>query len=88
MGPRLGRDELRVDFHRLASATHAAFEQIAYAEFATDLFRIDVFALVSERRISGDDEAIGYARKVSRQIVRDGVDEIFLIRIAAQVLGR
>jgi hypothetical protein len=86
MGPRLGRNELRVDFNRLASATHTAFEQIAYAEFATDLFRIDGFALVSERRISGDDEAIGYARKVSRQIVRDGVDEIFLIGIAAQVL--
>ena len=61
MGPRLGRDELCVDFNRLARATHAAFEQIADAEFAADLFRIDGFALLSERRISGDDKAVGYA---------------------------
>jgi hypothetical protein len=57
--PRCGAARVQLDFHRLASAAHAAFEQIAYAEFAADLFRVDGFALVSERRIPSDTKLSG-----------------------------
>ena len=55
----LGRDELRVDLHFFAKAAHAAFEQMAHAELAPDLLRVDRLALVCERCPARDDEAVG-----------------------------
>ena len=82
----LGGDQLRVDLYLVADAAHAAFQDIADAEFAPDLLGVDRLALVSERGVAGDDEAAPDMREIGRQIVGEAVGEIFLLGIAAQVL--
>ncbi len=56
MLPGLGLDQLRADADAAAGPAHAAFEHIAYAEFAPDLLHIDSAALEGERRIADDHE--------------------------------
>jgi hypothetical protein len=60
---------------------HAAFEDVAHAELAPDLFRVGRLALVGERGAAGDDEAAFEMREVGRQIVGDPVREILLLGI-------
>ena len=40
----------------LTAATHAALQDVAYAEFVPDLFHVDRATLVAEARIAGDDK--------------------------------
>jgi hypothetical protein len=49
-------NELAREPKPIAAAPHAALQQVADAEFASDLSNIDRLAPVGERRISGDDE--------------------------------
>ena len=85
MRASLGFDELHVDAHASTGALHAAFEHVADVEFAPDLRHIAGLAFVGEGRVAGDDEGAGNAREVGRQTLRYAVDEIFLLRIAADV---
>ena len=56
MGARRRVDQLRGDPQATAGLAHRAFEDIAHAELAADLFHIDHLALVGKTRIAGDDE--------------------------------
>jgi hypothetical protein len=39
------RNQLRIDSDRFAGAAHAAFQDVAHAEFAADRFHVDGLAL-------------------------------------------
>src|SRR5487761_2434782 len=49
-------DELRADAKPIAGASHAAFEHVADAKRASDLFNVNRAVLVNERRVTGDNE--------------------------------
>ena len=57
----LGLDQSRVTRMRLPAFAEAAFEHIAHAQFAPDLFHIDCAALVGEGRVAGDHKNRGEA---------------------------
>jgi hypothetical protein len=48
MAHRLRLDQLRIDAHPVAGPTHAAFEDVPYAQLASDLPDVDRLALVGE----------------------------------------
>ena len=85
MSAGLRFDQLHVDAHPVSGALHAALEHVAHIELAPDLFEIGRVALVSEGRVPADDKSAGNARDVGGQALRDPVDEIVLLRIAADV---
>src|SRR5262249_38635148 len=58
----LGIDELARNAHPRSGLAHAAFQHIADAEVATDLFDVHGTALVGEARISRDHEEPGKTR--------------------------
>ena len=64
---------------------NAALEDITDVQLAPDLLQIDVLALVRERRISGDHDRASYPREVGGEALGDPVDEMFLLRIAADI---
>ena len=85
MRPRFSIDELCVYANLLARSAHAPFQQVAYAEFAADLPRVDGFSLVGERRVAGDHEHVRNPRQIGGQILGDPVREILLLRIVAEI---
>ena len=78
-------DELRADAQPLAGAAHAAFEHVADAELARDLFHVDRTVLVDERRVAGDDEQPADAGEPGDQVLGNAVGKILLIGIAAHI---
>ena len=70
---------------RLA-ALHAAFEDVAHAQFLCHLLHVDRLALVGEGRIAGDDEEPRQSRDRRRDLLDHAVDEIFLLGISGHVL--
>ena len=85
MVARFGVDELHVDAHSVSAALNAAFEEIADVQLAPDGFHVERFAFVSERRIAGDHDRASYARKIGREALGDPVDEMLLLRVAADI---
>jgi len=69
----LGVDELGVDPDPVLVALHRAFEHVADAQFAADRLGVDALALVGEGGVPRDDEAVGNARQVRRQVLGDAV---------------
>ena len=82
---RFGVDQLDVDAHAVSAALDAALEHIADVQLAPDLLQIDGLALVSEGRVAPDHERAANARKIGRQALGDPVDEMLLLRIAADI---
>ncbi|PYN72526.1 MAG: hypothetical protein DMD96_34565 [Candidatus Rokuibacteriota bacterium] len=78
-------DELRVDADCAAHPAYASIEHIPDAQLAADSPDIDGLALERERGIPGDHEASSESRQIAGQILRDGVGEVVLARIAAKV---
>ena len=89
LGPEMiagfGVDELDVDAHAVSAALNAALEDIADVQLAPDLSSHRRLALVGERRIAADHEGASYAREIGRQALRDPVDEMLLLRVAADI---
>ena len=54
-------DQLRVDANTFAATLHAAFEDVAHVELASDLLHVCGLALVGECRVACDDERASYA---------------------------
>ncbi len=81
-------DELHINPHLVASAAYRAFKDIPDAQFATDLLHIDGLALVLKRGVAGDDEQGRQFGEVGNDVFRHAVGEIFLLRIAAQIVER
>jgi hypothetical protein len=80
-----GVDELDIDPHAVPGALNAALEHIADVQLAPDSLHIERLAFVGERRIAGDDVGAANARKIGRQALRDPVDEMLLLRVAADI---
>lgn len=81
----LGLNELYVDPHPVSRPLHAAFEYAANVELPSDLLKVGGFAFVGKGGAATDDEGTGNAREVSGQAFGDFIDEIVLLRIAADV---
>jgi hypothetical protein len=78
-------DKLRVHPYAVAAALYAAFHHIAHAELAADHPSVDRLVLEGERGIACDDEGAGDARQIGCQAFGNSIDEIVLLRIAAEV---
>src|SRR5271166_1046398 len=80
-----GVDELHVEAHAVSAALNAALEDIADVQLAPDRLHVERLAFVGERRIAGDHDGAPYPREVGREALRDPVDEMLLLRIAANI---
>ena len=89
LGPEMiagfGVDQLHVDAHAVSAALNAALQHIADVQLAADLLQIDGLALVGEGGIAPDHERAANARKIGREALRDPVDEMLLLRVAADI---
>jgi hypothetical protein len=65
---------------------HAAFQQVAHAQFAADLADVDGLALVGEAGVAGDHEQCGNARESRGDVFGDAVSEVLLLAITTHVL--
>ena len=89
VGPEMtasfGVDELHVDAHAVSAALNAAFEDIADVQLAPDRLHVERLAFVGKRRIAGDHDGASYPREVGCEALRDPVDEMLLLRSAADI---
>jgi hypothetical protein len=69
---------LHTDAQALAGLPKAAFDQVAHAQFAADLRRVDNPTLVGEAGTAGDHENGAHARQRRRDVVADPVDKSVL----------
>ena len=72
----------------VATTAHAAFENIAHTELASDLADVNGAALIGKARIARDHKEPRQPRDRRDELLDDAVDERQLLRIAAQVLER
>src|SRR6516225_9271947 len=84
----LGLDQLPGYADPARSLSDRSLEDIADAEFATDLLHIDSLTLVGERGIAGDDEEPTDARERCDDLLDHAVDKVFLLRVTRQILER
>ena len=80
-----GVDELHIDAHAIAAVLNAAFEDIANIQVAADRLHVERLALVSESRVAGDHDGAAETREIGREALRDAVDEMLLLRVAADI---
>jgi uncharacterized protein DUF5681 len=78
-------DELDIDAHAVSDALNAAIQDIADLQLAPDRPHVDRLAFERKRRIAGDHDGASYAREVSREALRDPVDEMLLVGVAADI---
>ena len=86
MGARRDIDQLAGDADAVAGLAHAAFEDVAHAQFVRDLLNIHRPALVDEARIARDHEQFLEPRQRGNDVLNYAVGEIFLLGIDAQLL--
>src|SRR5262249_42531482 len=77
--------ELGGDAHEVAAPAHAALDQVADAEFRSDLRHGDGLALVGEGGVARDDEEPANFRQRRDDVLADCVGKIFLLLFAAHV---
>ena len=85
MAAGFGVNELHIDAHAIAAALNAALEDVAHIQVAADRLHVKRLALVRESRVAGDHGGASETRKIGRQALRHPVDEVLLLRIAANV---
>jgi hypothetical protein len=62
-----------------------AFQDVTHPKLAPDLFAVDRLALVGKGGARRDDEAIVDAREIGCQIIGNGVSDILLLGIVAEI---
>src|SRR3984957_17742515 len=82
---RFGVDKLHVDARAVSAALDATLQNVADVQLAPDRLRVERLAFVCERRIASDYDSASYPRGVGRETFRDPVDEMLLLRIAADI---
>jgi len=80
-----GVGELDIEPKQITRPPNAAFDDIADAEFATDLFHVNRLVFVSKRSVPGDHKAAGNLREIGGQVVGDAIGEIFQLRIIREI---
>ena len=88
MAAALRVNELRVYAHSIAASLHASFERIAHVQLAPGPGDIDGFPPIGERGVPRDDERAPNPRQIGRQALGHAVDEIVLLRVAADIHER
>src|SRR6266849_3454489 len=78
-------DQLRADAYPGAGAAYAAFEHVAHAKLARNLFHVDRAVLVDECRVAGDDKQPANAGQSGNQILGNAIGKVLLIGIAAHI---
>jgi hypothetical protein len=81
-------DQLGGDADAVAGDAQAALQQIAHAELASDLRRLDRAPAIAQSRAAGDDEEGARPRQRGGDLLGDAVGEIVLIGIAAEIVER
>src|SRR4029077_19781754 len=85
MSAGLRVDELDVDAQPIAGPLNAALQHITDVQLTPDLLQINMLSLVAERGVAPDHKGAGNAREIGGQALRHTIDEVFLLRIAAQI---
>jgi len=89
LGPVVGAahrvDKFGRDPQAIARLSHASFQDVAYAEFASDLLYVDGPPLVNEARMTRDDQEPPQPRKGGDDVLGNAIAEVVLLGIAAQV---
>ena len=78
-------DKLSIDANRIASASHAALEDILDPEILSDFLHLGRLVLIGKGRVARDHEQTINFRKVGDQIFGDAVGEMLLLGIVAQI---
>lgn len=81
----LGIDQLRVDPGLTARAFDAPLKDVADTEFAADPFCVDRLAFEFESGAARNHEHVRDPRQIGRQILSDGVGEVLLVGVVAEV---
>src|SRR6516165_12636756 len=81
-------NQLGGNAHATASFTHRTFQDVAHTQLTTNALNIDRLTLVGEGRIAGYHEEPADTRERGNDLLDHAVGEVFLLRIAAQVLKR
>ena len=81
-----GVDQLRSDAHLIVCFTHAPFQDISHPYLSTHVLHLHRFALVGERRVTGDDEKAGDLGEVGIDVFGDPIAEVLLFGIVAHVV--
>ena len=77
-----GLDQLGADAYLVSRSFDASVQHIAHAKLAADLFGVDRFVPVGERRVARNHEHVQNPRQIGRHIVGNPVGNILLIRVA------
>src|SRR5947209_19827702 len=88
MRTRRGVNELASDTNTVATAAHAAFQDVAHAQFASNLLDVDRPSLVRKARIASNDEQAGEAGQGGGDLFHNAVSKVLLLDIPAHVLER
>jgi hypothetical protein len=81
-------DQLRGDAHLFTRLAHRALEHIAHAKLVPDRLHVHSLTFVDEGRIASDHEQPANAAQRGDDFLDHAVDEILLLRIAAEILKR
>ena len=80
-----GVDQLGSDADPVSRPLDAAFQHIAHAQLAADLFCVDPLVLVGERGIARDHEHVRDPRQIGCQILGNPVRKILLLGIVTEI---
>ena len=80
--------ELDIDANFVVRTTDASLQNIAHLQFAADLRCAQSATTVGISRVPRYHDHIGNARKIGRDIVGDGIRQILLITVIAEIRER
>src|SRR5260370_1481347 len=85
MAASLSVYQLHAHPYPVLGTPHATFHDVAHAQFAPYLSRVDCLAPVAEGGAAADHEATRPLRQIGRQVVGEPIREIFLLGIVAEI---
>ena len=84
----LGIDQLHVDAHTIANASHAAFQNCGDAERFSNFTNVWGLSAICHDRRARDDLQIANLRQIGEHIVLNAIGEVGVLFIVAQILER
>src|SRR5215468_7088348 len=81
-----GVNKLAGDSNTVAASAHAAFQDVAHAQLASNLLYVNGPSLVRKARIAGDDKQARETRQGGDDLFHDAVSKILLCRVVAHAL--
>jgi hypothetical protein len=78
-------NKLHVYAEPIVAPLNTSFDNVANTEVTSDLFHVDVLALVREGRVPCNDRRAGYSAQIRCQTLRNAVNEVFLLGVATDI---